>query len=170
MRDKHIRSLVQLVSEHVGLFKLSITRSPLLAWLRKKHTCGLGEKKESLVIGQRENGFKLKEGRCRLDVRRTFFTQRAVRHWQSCPEKLWVPIPGGAQGQVGWGSGQPELLGGSPAFSRDWGWVGFKFCSKPNHSVILSSSGRWRASTLQSNINVSLFSLASHHHHHSHVH
>jgi len=27
-------------------------------------------------------------------------------------------IPGDVQGQVGWGPGQPELVGGSPAHSR----------------------------------------------------
>ena len=25
-----------------------------------------------------------------------FFTQRVVRRWHSCPEKLWCPIPGGS--------------------------------------------------------------------------
>ena len=25
------------------------------------------------------------------------------------------PVPGGVQGQVGWGPGQPDLVGGSPA-------------------------------------------------------
>jgi len=58
------------------------------------------------------------------------------RSWHSCPEKLWCPIPGGAQGQVGWGSGQPELVGGSPAHGRGWGSVGFEAPSNPNHSVI----------------------------------
>ena len=28
------------------------------------------------------------------------------------------PIPGGAQDRVGWGPGQPELVGGSPAHGR----------------------------------------------------
>jgi len=37
-------------------------------------------------------GFKLKEGRLRLDVRKQFFAQRALRPWQCCPE-LWVPHP-----------------------------------------------------------------------------
>ena len=72
------------------------------------------------------NGFKLKEGRLKLDVRKIFFTQRSVRPWHSCPEKLWCPIPGDAQGQVGWGPGQPELVWGSPAHGRGWGWVSFE--------------------------------------------
>ena len=52
-----------------------------------------------------------------------------------CPEKLWCPIPGGTQGQAGWGPGQPELVAGSPA--QGWCWVGFELPSKPNRSVSL---------------------------------
>ena len=49
---------------------------------------------------------KLKEGRFRLDVRGKFSTERVVRCWNSCPERLWCSIPGGVQDQVGWGPGQ----------------------------------------------------------------
>ena len=51
-----------------------------------------------------------------------------------CPEKLWCPIPGGAQGQVGWGPRQPELVGGSPA--HGWGWGGWALRSLPTQTIL----------------------------------
>jgi len=68
----------------------------------------------------RENDFKLKEGRCRLDARKKFVTQSGEALAQTA-EKLWMPIPGGAQGQVGWGPRQPELVGRNPSQSRQVG-------------------------------------------------
>jgi len=66
---------------------------------------------QTLSLDERGTSFKLKERRFTLDVRKKFLAQKTVRCWHSCPEKLWCPIPGGAQGQVGWGPGQPELVG-----------------------------------------------------------
>ena len=59
----------------------------------------------------RRNGSKLKEGRLRLDVRGKLLTERVVRCWNSCPERLWMPHPSlevfkarldGALGSLGW--------------------------------------------------------------------
>jgi len=62
------------------------------------------------------NCLKLKEERFRLDVSGKSFTERAGSLLQRASMGGCVcPIPGGAQDQVGWGPGQPELVGGNPA-------------------------------------------------------
>ena len=81
-----------------------------------------------MVCGDRTSGnsFKLKEGRFSLDIRKKFFTIRAVRHWNRLPREA-VDAPSQETPKVRLeGSEHPDLAVGVPAGDRELDWMAFK--------------------------------------------
>ena len=86
----------------------------------------------------RGNGLKLRWGRFTLDIRRTFFTQRVVKHWKRLPKEV-VDAPSleafkarldVAVGSLGCWLATLHIAGG-------WNWMSTVVLLNPGHSRIL---------------------------------
>ena len=86
----------------------------------------------------RGSGFKLKEGRFRMDAMREFFTHRVARHRDKLPREA-VDAPSlevfkakldGDLGSLSWWRAAVPMDGSG-------NWMGFKSPSNPSHSVFL---------------------------------
>jgi len=148
---KMVRGLEHLSCEErlrkLGLFSLRRVQGHLIATFQCLHGfCKQGRDQHltwSHSDRTRRNGFILKERKFELDVWGKFFTEMVVRCWYKLPgEACRCLIPGGVEGQVGWGLVQSDpasdLVVGNPTCGRGLGTGSSEVPSNPSSSMKLN--------------------------------
>ena len=79
----------------------------------------------------RGNGFRLKEGRLSLDIRKNFYNKDGEALEQFAHRVSGCLVPGDFQGQAGQGSEQPDCAIGS----LQWSWTRCPLRSLPNQMI-----------------------------------
>ena len=86
----------------------------------------------------RVSGFKLEEGRFRLDIRKKFFLVRFMRHWNRLPrETVDAPSLEAFKARLDGAVSNLVKREVSLPIAGGWNYVILKVPSNPNHSMIL---------------------------------
>ena len=86
----------------------------------------------------RGSGFKLRQGRFRSDIRRRFFTQRVVKHWNRLSkEAVDAPSLETFKARLDVALGSLVCWLATLHIAGGWNWMSIVVLFNPGHSMIL---------------------------------